>query len=161
MVLIVMLIAGFAGYYFVSTQANNTASQDSTATTEGLSGACTQATTTNSTSVPQDIVIAGSGTVTYISSGQIACASFQLPVAANITGSFLATDPLSVYILTPSQESSFTASATPAHDEFSIMGTVSGSISVTLGPGTYYLIFDNPRLSANSVEVTQTISATT
>lgn len=125
-----------------------------------------KSTTTTSRTSTVSVQIVGANTVLPIDSDRYANFSFTLPprsgdanLTYNISGQFTATEGVTIYIMSPSEFSSYSTGA--SYTYYYTTGEVSsGSVNATMVSGSYYIVFANTNsASESSVTVFTAITA--
>ena len=84
------------------------------------------------------------GTVKNLSGSQYYEVEFKVTSSTTLYGSVSATNGIIVYLMTPSEYSSFVSSGSVSSYAYTSGDISSGSFNTNIGSGTYYAVFENP-----------------
>lgn len=110
---------------------------------------------------PKTMTLITSGTVISVPAGDYIPKGFSFKVSGTITGSLSATSGITIYLMTPSEYSSFQANHTISGYSYTTGDITSGSINTNIGSGTWYVVFYNSNIiTATTVTVNSLIFTT-
>jgi hypothetical protein len=88
--------------------------------------------------------IQASGTERNIPSGYYWAIGFTISTSASVTGSVQATNGVEIYVLNPTNYQSFVRTSFTSGAAWTSGPLSDASFSVSLGPGTWYMVFESP-----------------
>lgn len=128
----------------------------------GLFGNHSSRTSPSTSSSSSGVTIITKGTEYQVSTGSYGFDQFSLSSAATVSGSFSSTIGITIYIMNPTQFSSFSTTGIASSYDFTTGHVPSGSINTHLPAGTYHIIFanDNGFNEVSTVTISTNLTAT-
>ena len=91
----------------------------------------------------QPTILISAGTVYPISAGSYEYVQFSATQSATLTGTFNDTSSITMYLMTPSEFSSFSSTGTASSYQFTTGSVSQGTVNTNIASGTYYIVFVN------------------